>query len=97
MWAFIAASAGHEREAVEVSCELKQRREAGYAPAVAIAWLEIALKNYESSIDWLLTALEEGEPYLASASVSPAYDPIREFPRFKKFLVQLESVKAADA
>ena len=94
MWAFIAAGAGHEREAVDVSRDLKQRREAGYAPAVAIACLEIALKNYESSIDWLMIALEEGEPYLASASVSPAYDPIREFPRFKKFLVQLESVRA---
>ncbi len=97
MSAFIAASAGDEREATEVSCDLKQRRETGYAPAVAIAWLEIALKNYESSIDWLMIALEEGEPYLASASVSPAYDPLRELPRFKKFLVQLETVKAANA
>ena len=44
-----------------------------------------------------MIALEEGEPYLASASVSPAYDPIRELPRFKKFLVQLESVKAPNA
>lgn len=97
MWAFIAASIGHESEAIAVSCDLKQRRETGYAPAVAIAWLELVLKNYESSIDWLMLALEEGEPYLASASVSPAYDPIRELPRFQKFLVQLESVKAADA
>ncbi len=97
MWAFIRASAGHEREALEFSRELKQRRETGYAPAVAIAWLEIALRNYESSIDWLMLALEEGEPYLASASVSPAYDPIRELPRFRMFLKRLESSKAASA
>jgi DNA-binding winged helix-turn-helix (wHTH) protein len=90
MWAFIEASAGHADEAVKVLRDLKQRRESGYVPAVAIAWLEIALKNFDSSIEWLMIALQEGEPDLASARVSPAYDPIRELPRFKQFVAQLE-------
>lgn len=91
MWGFIAASAGREAEAVNALHVLKQRRDTGYVPAIAIAWLEIALNNFDSSIEWLMLACQEREPYLASAKVSPAYDPLRELPRFKEFVDQLDA------
>ncbi len=69
---------------------LKQGIAARYVPAIAIAWLELGLGNLDISIDWLMVACREGEPYLASARVSPAYDPIRQHPRFQEFACELE-------
>ena len=86
MFGFIAASAGRPHEAETALVELRQRRESGYVPAISLAWLEMALHRYQSSIEWLLLACEEGEPYLASAAVSPAYDPIRGLPDFEAFM-----------
>ena len=60
-------------------------------PAIALAWLELALGQYKSCIEWLLLACEDSEPYLASARVSPAYDPIRGLPQFKVFESRLGS------
>jgi hypothetical protein len=75
MWGFIA-SAGHEHKAIGVWCELKQRRETGYVTTIAIAWWEIALKHFESSIDWLMIALEEGSRIWPLSDFHPLYDPI---------------------
>ena len=86
MRGFIAAHAGRECEALSALRVLRKRRESGYIPAIAIAWLEIALKNYADAMDWLLLAAQEGEPYLASARVSPAYDPIRQLPGFERLI-----------
>ena len=92
MFGFIAASAGRTEEADIALAELRRRRESGYVPAIALAWLEMALRRYESSIEWLLLACEDDEPYLASARVSPAYDPIRGLPRFKLFESRLGQI-----
>lgn len=86
MRGFIAAHAGRECEALSALRVLRKRRESGYIPAIAIAWLEIALKNYADGMEWLLLAAQEGEPYLASARVSPAYDPIRQLPGFERLI-----------
>lgn len=77
MRAFIAAKAGHRDEAQAVLNDLRQRRARVYVPAIAIAWLEMALGNHAASIDWLLRAIEEREPFLSTATISPAYDPLR--------------------
>ena len=49
-------------------------------PSGANRMLEIAL-NYAG-------AMEEGEPYLASAKVSLAYDPIRQLPGFERVIAR---------
>jgi hypothetical protein len=36
----------------------------------------------DSCLQWIEIALNEREPYLASASVFPAYDPLRLHARF---------------
>ena len=90
MFGFIAASAGYTQEAERALAELSQRRKSGYVPAIALAWLELGLCHYESSIEWLLLACEDDEPFLASAGVSPAYDSIRSLPQFSVFAHQLE-------
>ena len=91
MGAFIAASAGRRDNAVGVLLMLKERRKNSYVPAIAIAWLELALHNFESCFDWLAVACREGEPYLASAKISPAYDPLRKHERFETFVRELVS------
>lgn len=71
MYAFIAASAGNPEEAEDALQELKRRRETGYVPAIAIAWLYIALGRYNSSLDWLLRACADGE----LISLQPVFRP----------------------
>lgn len=82
MFGYIAASAGRQQEAERTVGELRHRRKSDYVPAIALARLELALRHYESSVEWLLIACEDDEPFLASAEVSPAYDPIRSLPQF---------------
>lgn len=91
MRAFIAAKARHTDEARDVLSALKQARETSYVPAIAIAWLEMALGHFAISIDWLLIAVQEQEPFLSSATVSPAYDPLRAHPRWSDFEYQLDA------
>ena len=82
MRAFIAARAGNTDQAHLVLEDLQRRRKIGYVPAIAISWLEMALGYFETSIDWMLRAIEEGEPFLSTAMVSPAYGPLHNHCRW---------------
>lgn len=96
MRAFIAAKAGHRGEAQAVLNDLKQRRSMVYVPAIAIAWLEMALGHYATSIDWLLRAIEEREPFLSTATISPAYDPLRVLCQWSEVEQRLNAGVIAD-
>ena len=75
--AYIAARAGVRDEAVSALAFLKQGREKEYVPAITLCWLELALGQDESAMDWLLIASRDAEPYLAWADVAPMYDSLR--------------------
>jgi DNA-binding winged helix-turn-helix (wHTH) protein len=80
--AYIASRAGAPHEAVSALESLKESRGHRYVPAITLCWLELALGNDDSAMDWLLTARFEGEPYLAFVDVDPMYDRLRT--RFDK-------------
>ena len=75
--AYIAAKAGVRDEAVSALAFLKHKRENRYVPAITLCWLELALGQDDSAMDWLMTATRDAEPYLAWADVAPMYDPLR--------------------
>jgi DNA-binding winged helix-turn-helix (wHTH) protein len=75
--AYIAAKAGVRHEAVAALTFLKQSRESRYVPAITLCWLELALGQDDSAMDWLMTATQDAEPYLAWADVAPMYDSLR--------------------
>jgi hypothetical protein len=43
-----------------------------------------------ASFQWLETALAERDPFLGSAMVFPAYDTIRNQPKFQRLVEQLK-------
>jgi hypothetical protein len=85
-----AAVLGHTVEARSVVRKLETRREQGYSPALPIAWTYLGLGEITAALDWLETALAERDPFLGSAMVFPAYDAIRDQPRFRRLAHQLE-------
>jgi hypothetical protein len=85
----VAGVLGHTLEARAVVRELRARREKGYSAALPIAWTHLGLGETAAALEWLETALAEGDPFLGSAMVFPAYDAIREQTRFKRLARQL--------
>jgi hypothetical protein len=75
--AYIAARAGDPSEAVSALAFLEQSRRHRYVPAITLCWLEVALGNDDSAMEWLLLARSDGEPYLAFLQVDPMYDRLR--------------------
>ena len=86
---YVAGVLGHTMEARSVVRELEARREGGYSPALPIAWTYLGLGETAAGLEWLETALAEHEPFLGSAMVFPAYDPIRDQQRFRRLAHQL--------
>jgi adenylate cyclase len=87
---YVAGVLGHTPEARSVLRELEARREGGYSPALPIAWIYLGLNETAAALEWLETALAEHEPFLGSAIVFPAYDAIRDQPRFRRLAHQLK-------
>ena len=75
--AYIAAKAGVRNEAVSALAFLKQSRANRYVPAITLCWLELALGQHDSAIDWLTIASRDAEPYLAWLDVASMYDSLR--------------------
>lgn len=86
---YVAGSLGHSVEAHEVIANLTVRRERGYSPALPIAWNFLSLGDADACMLWLETALEEREPYLASAAVFPGYDLLLPNAGFRQLLERL--------
>ena len=86
---YLAGVLGHTVEARRVVEGLQGRRENGYAPALPIVGTCLALGEVNRAFDWLETALAERDPFLGSIMVFPAYDAIRDQPRFRRLAQQL--------
>jgi tetratricopeptide (TPR) repeat protein len=87
---YVAGVLGQKSEARNAVRELEARRDGGYGPAVPIAWTYLGLGETAAGLEWLETALAEHDPFLGSAMVFPAYDAIRDQPRFRRLAHQLK-------
>jgi TolB-like protein len=87
---YLAGVLEHSVEARNVVAELVARREKGYGPALPVAWTHLGLGETSAALEWMETALAEREPFLASVMVFPAYDGIRDQPRFRRLANQLK-------
>jgi hypothetical protein len=86
---YVAGCLGRSTEAHDVIAELTARRQRSYSPAFPIAWTWLGLGDIEACLEWIEIAFNEREPYLASASVFPAYDPLRSHARFIRLVEQI--------
>jgi len=77
-------------EARSVIDELEALRGKDYGPALPIAWTNLGLGETAAALEWMETALAEREPFLGSVMVFPAYDAIRDDPRFRQLANQIK-------
>jgi tetratricopeptide (TPR) repeat protein len=80
------ALSGRRQEAVELLNKLLEERERGFVLASSIATVYSGLNEPERALDWLEKACDERETSLAMMKVYPAYDRVRDNPRFQKLL-----------
>jgi serine/threonine-protein kinase len=87
---YLSGVTGHTVEARGVVDSLRARREKGYGPALPIAVTCLGLGETAAGFQWLETALAERDPFLGSLMVFPAYDAIRNQPKFRRLAEQLK-------
>jgi len=87
---YLAGVTGHTVEARGVVDDLRARREKGYGPALPIAVTYLGLGETAAGFQWLETALAERDPFLGSLMVFPAYNAIRNQPKFRRLAEQLK-------
>lgn len=79
--------AGEIEEAEAILLELRREAENGrYVPALNLAMVLIGTGAHEEAMDCLELAFEERSSWLVSARVDPAFDPVRDHPRFQTLI-----------
>jgi len=64
-----------------------------YTPPLSWARYALVAKEYEVALDYLEAAYAQRQSPLLWASVDPAYEPVRNTPRFQKILAQLRATE----
>jgi|GEM_PF-464980 len=64
-----------------------------YSPPLSWARYALAAKKYDVALDHLEAAYEERQAPMLWAGIDPAYEPVRNHPRFQKILDQLKTVE----
>lgn len=64
-----------------------------YTPPLSWARYALAAKEYDAALDYLEAAYVQRQSPLLWAGVDPAYEPVRNTPRFQKILDQLNKIE----
>ncbi len=84
-----AAWSGDEAGAREVLSTLRALCETRYIPCTTFALVHAALGEHDAALAWLEKAAERHDLPLALINAHPAYDELREEPRFAALLARL--------
>ncbi len=74
---------GDAAKAREILRELEQLSRTTYVPLMALSFVHIGLKEYDSAIEALEKACENRETTCVFFKVWPTFDPLRDNPRFQ--------------
>jgi TolB-like protein/tRNA A-37 threonylcarbamoyl transferase component Bud32/Tfp pilus assembly protein PilF len=80
------ALAGRAEAARDLIDELARRAPSEYVPALARAWIYLALGESEEALTWFENAIAEGHGPYHFFLGDAVYDPIRKTPRFRALL-----------
>jgi len=79
--------AGRTAEARQLLEQLTTRRRLTYVPASALAFVHGGLGEWDETLEWIATAVEERDPVTVTAfKTSPHYDRLRSHPVFQALL-----------
>lgn len=77
---------GRRAEAQAILAELDAVERERYVTPISRAWVHIGLGDFDAAFPWLDRAVDERDPHILHFSCKPAYDPIRQDPRFDALL-----------
>jgi TolB-like protein/DNA-binding winged helix-turn-helix (wHTH) protein/Tfp pilus assembly protein PilF len=80
--AFVEAVLGDRTQAQEALALLEAERRDRYLPASEFARVYAALGDANAAFEWIDRAIEERTPRMLQLGIGPAYDRIRDDPRF---------------
>jgi len=86
--AYAYAAAGRKSESHSVIASIVDQRAARFTQVLAIASAYVALGEADEAFEWLEKGYRD-RAYLARLSADPAFDPIRDDPRFRDLLKRL--------
>jgi serine/threonine-protein kinase len=95
--AYAFARSGDEESASAILAELEALRESpekGYASPLLIAMVCEGLGRKEDALDWLDQAVRERDGFLVSLNSFPRFELLRDEPRFRDILDQLDLPEA---
>jgi serine/threonine-protein kinase len=94
---FIHGRAGRRREASQVLDELRQRSPRQYVSPMLGALIAIGMGDHDQAFDWLEKAYADRAQMLSEIKAEPAFDPLRQDPRFAELLRRMNFPPEADA
>jgi adenylate cyclase len=77
---------GRKAEAQAILAELDAAESTSYVSPVSRAWVYIGLGDFDAAFEWLDRAVDDGDPHILHFPSKPAYDPMRQDPRFSALL-----------
>lgn len=80
------ARLGRRAEARAILAELDAAESRSYVTPMSRAWVHIGLGEFDNAFEWLDRAVEERDPHVLHFPCQPAYDPMRQDPRFPALL-----------
>jgi serine/threonine-protein kinase len=81
--AMVEARAGRTGAVLDILSELQARARTDYVPPGVFAWIFIMLGDNDSAIAWMTRAFEERSNAMAYVDTDPAWDGLRNDPRFQ--------------
>jgi serine/threonine-protein kinase len=80
---------GRESDAVDVEKELKAMQETGFVDPIAIAFIQLSLKQPDMALESMENWVDERLPMATLMDIDPAFDSIRDDPRFRKLVSRI--------
>jgi len=88
--AMTLASAGRRAEAEEMTSIIRERAGAEYITPTSIAYIYVALRDFDQAFHMLDIAAAERDPNLIGLMSNPIFDPVRHDPRYAAMLMKLQ-------
>ena len=78
------ALAGRAHEARARAAQVRELGARGFGVGVDLALIHVALGEHDVALDWLERAVDDVSQTMGYLNLEPAFDPIREAPRFRE-------------
>jgi serine/threonine-protein kinase len=88
---YVLAQVGKRDEAESICRDLQTQALNGYVSPVAFGTICLGLERWDEALDWVRRSIDERRGWFVYARVNPVFDPVREHPRFREMLAEMDA------